>query len=75
MLISIRMQSSLSFEAWFWTWGFFGLSLACPLVAIPLYIYKPTEWSATIAFVRAAAQGFVTLQAMFTASRRKAKAD
>jgi len=43
------------------------ISFASRVVAIPLYLYKPTEWSASIAFVGGAAQGFVIVQAMFTA--------
>ena len=42
-------------------------------MAITLYLYRPTEWSATVAFVGSAAQGFVIVQALFSASEEKEK--
>lgn len=65
-IIAIRCQPWLTLEAWFWTWAFVGVALTCETVAVPLYLYAPTEWSATMAFVGSAAQAIVALQALFT---------
>jgi hypothetical protein len=75
VICSIWMRPDLSFEAWFWTWGFLGMAINCPAVAMLLYLYAPTEWSAVLSFVGTAVQGFVVLQSMFTPAKVKVKAD
>jgi hypothetical protein len=52
--------------AWFWTWVLAGASTLCAIVAIPLYLYVHTEWSAMVSFIGSVVQGFVTLQLIFT---------
>jgi hypothetical protein len=56
-------------EPWFWTWGFLGFSFLLSILAIPAYLVIPTEWSALLSFLGAAAQGSVILQMMFSIGR------
>jgi hypothetical protein len=53
-------------EPWIWTWSFLGVSFLLSMLAIPAYLRMPTEWSALLAFLGSAAQGFVILQLMIT---------
>ncbi|RFU30321.1 hypothetical protein B7463_g5999, partial [Scytalidium lignicola] len=61
IVASLLTRSRLPRQPWFWTWGFVGMSSACALAAIPLYLVVPTEWSATVSFAGSAAQAFVVL--------------
>ncbi|KAF4635570.1 hypothetical protein G7Y89_g2523 [Cudoniella acicularis] len=55
IIIYIRTRNDLTFESWFWTWMFIFLAIICSAAAIPCYFYLPTEWSAVVSLVGAAA--------------------
>ena len=52
-------------QAWFCTWILAACSTFCAIVAVPLYLVVPTEWSFTVSFAGSVAQAFVTLQLVF----------
>jgi hypothetical protein len=57
----------------FWPWLLILGSLGCSTVAPIIYPYSPTQCSATLAFLGAAASNFVILQTMFTVAGTKVK--
>ena len=73
IVVSIWTREDLSFKGWFWTWVFLALSCFCPVAAVPLYVYVPTEWSTAVSFLGAVAQGFMVLQSSFTKTKAKEK--
>lgn len=71
IVLPLALSGRLMIQQWFWTWLLFGVSFLCSIAPIPVYLYFPTEWSATIAFLGSAAQAFVTLQALFGVHKQK----
>jgi hypothetical protein len=65
LIIPTISNARLVGQAWFWTWVLAGTSNVCAIVAIPLYLTAPTEWSAAVSFGGNVMQAFVTLQLMF----------
>lgn len=65
LIIPTFSNARLVSQAWFWTWVLAGTSTVCSVVAVPLYLNTPTEWSAAVGFVGNVMGAFVTLQLMF----------
>ncbi|KAH8801746.1 hypothetical protein F5884DRAFT_526387 [Xylogone sp. PMI_703] len=65
IVVSLQTRSRSPRQPWFWTWGFVVMSLICAVAAIPLYLFVPTEWSATVSFAGGVSQAFVVLQSVF----------
>jgi hypothetical protein len=65
LIIPTISNARLVGQAWFWTWVLAGASIVCTILAIPLYLYFPTEWSVSFSFAGNVMQAFVTLQLMF----------
>jgi hypothetical protein len=66
LIVPTAYNERLVRMAWFWTWLLASVSATCGIVAVPLYLYLPTEWSASLSFVSSVAQAFVILQLVFT---------
>ncbi|OCK92090.1 uncharacterized protein K441DRAFT_640740 [Cenococcum geophilum 1.58] len=71
IILPLTLSGRLLIQRWFWTWLLVGVSFSCSVAPIPVYLYFPTEWSATVAFLGSAAQAFVTLQALFIVNKEK----
>jgi hypothetical protein len=71
IIIPLALSGRLRIQQWFWTWLLVGISFSCPIAPIPVHVYFPKEWSATIAFLESAVQAFVTLQALFVVDKQK----
>jgi hypothetical protein len=65
LIIPTIFNARLVGQAWFWTWVLATASTICSIVAVPIYLTVPTEWSAAISFAGNVMQGFVTLQLIF----------
>jgi hypothetical protein len=65
MMLPTVSNVKLARQAWILTWILAGFSATCSIVAIPIYLRFPVEWSSTIAFAGSAAQAFVTLQFVY----------
>lgn len=55
-------NSRLHGHAWFWTWSLALVSTVCAVLAVPLYLIAPTEWSMVVGCVASVAAAFSTLQ-------------
>jgi hypothetical protein len=49
-------------HAWIWAQIFTAVGSCCAIAAVPLYIYVPTIWSASVSSIGSASQGFIALQ-------------
>jgi hypothetical protein len=65
LIIPTISNARLVEQAWLWTWMLAGTSTVCTIMAVPLYLYAPTEWSSAVSFAGNVMQAFVTLQLMF----------
>jgi hypothetical protein len=65
LIIPTVSNARLVGQAWLWTWVLAGTSTVCAIMAIPLYLNAPTEWSGTVSFAGNVMQAFVALQLMF----------
>src|SRR3569833_2550949 len=44
-------------SGWIWTWVFAVIGSICAVTAVPLYLYAPTIWSASISYLGSAVGG------------------
>jgi hypothetical protein len=56
IVIPLWNSSKVHNSTWFWILTFVSLSFVCSILAIPLYLYVPTEWSSWLAFAGSAMQ-------------------
>ncbi|KAF2198827.1 hypothetical protein GQ43DRAFT_474196 [Delitschia confertaspora ATCC 74209] len=67
IVLPLVWKERIHLKRWMWTWLLVVVGVVYGVGQIPMYLYLPTEWSATMAFVESAAKSFVTLQALFIA--------